>query len=215
MLKLASGAVLSLVFEAGLRGVVWGFLLHERGLAALVLTAFFPGSIYQQAVFPVSLFLLCAVAFLALCERQKWAPAAGAGALAAMAYPTGFLLAPLSLLRRNPWPAAGGPLGLFAALPAVPGPAPPSNPFLVLARAAVGPVDEPVARGVCRARLLRRAAGDAVADRTLERALPRPGAVRLRLRAARHALLPTQAAGHGLRRRSESGASRKPVGYAI
>ncbi len=116
MLKLASGAVLSLVFEAALLFVVWRFLLNERGLAALVLTAFFPGSIYQQAVFPVSLFLLCAVAFLALCERQKWAPAAGAGALAAMAYPTGFLLAPLSLLRRNPWPAAGVALGFFAVL---------------------------------------------------------------------------------------------------
>ena len=116
LLKLGSGALLSLVFEAALLVVVWRFLLEERGLAALLLAAVFPGNIYQQAVFPVSLFLLCSVAFLALCERQRWLPAAGLGALAAMSYPTGFLLAPLALLRRNLWPAVGVAVGFLLVL---------------------------------------------------------------------------------------------------
>jgi hypothetical protein len=116
MLKIASGALLSLLFEAALLLVVWRFLLREESVPALLLAAFFPGMIYQQAVFPVSLFLLCAAAFLALCERQRFAGAAGAGALAAMAYPSGFLLAPISLLKRNLWPAVGVTLGFLLVL---------------------------------------------------------------------------------------------------
>lgn len=116
LLRSVNGALLSLTFEALLLWLVWRFLLEERGLPALLLAAFFPGSIYQQAVFPISLFLVCAVAFLVLCERQRWLPAAGVGALAAMSYPTGFLLAPLALLRRNLWPALGVALGFLAVL---------------------------------------------------------------------------------------------------
>ena len=116
LLKLGSGALLSLVFEAALLLVVWRFLLREKSLPALLLAALFPGGIYQQAAFPVSLFLLCAAGFLALCERQRYLAAAGAGALAAMAYPTGFLLAPIPLLRRNLWPALGVGLGFLAVL---------------------------------------------------------------------------------------------------
>ena len=115
-LRFVNGALLSLTFEALLLWLVWRFLLDERGLPALLLAAFFPGGIYQQAVFPISLFLLCAVAFLALCERQRWLSAAGVGAVAAMTYPTGFLLAPLALLRRNLWPAAGVAAGFLLVL---------------------------------------------------------------------------------------------------
>jgi hypothetical protein len=116
MLTAGSGALLSLLFEAGLLFVVWRWLLREEGVPALLLAALFPGSIYQQAVFPVSLFLLCAAAFLALCEHQRFAAAAGAGALAAMAYPTGFLLAPIGLLKRNLWPTVGVTLGFLLVM---------------------------------------------------------------------------------------------------
>ena len=116
LLKFANGPLLSLTFEALLLWLVWRFLLDERTFPALLLAAFFPGSIYQQAVFPISLFLCGAVGFLALCERQRFFPAAGVGALSAMAYPTGFLLAPLALLRRNFWPAAGVALGFLLVL---------------------------------------------------------------------------------------------------
>lgn len=94
LLRLAPGHLLSLVFEAALLFVVWRFLLGEQGFAALLLAALFPGSIYQQAVFPVSLFLLCATAFLASGRPEP-------AALAALSYPTGILLAPVALLRRR------------------------------------------------------------------------------------------------------------------
>ena len=119
MLRFVNGALLSLTFEALLLWLVWRFLLEEQAFPALLLAASFPGSIYQQAVFPISLFLVCAVAFLALCERQRWLPAAGVGAVAAMTYPTGFLLAPVALLRRNLWPLAGVALGFLLVLAAM------------------------------------------------------------------------------------------------
>jgi hypothetical protein len=94
LLKFASGALLSLAFEAVLLYVIWRWLLREKSLPALMLAAVFPGGIYQQAVFPISLFLLCAVIFL-VSERPE--PAG----LAAMAYPTGLLLVPVALVKRN------------------------------------------------------------------------------------------------------------------
>src|SRR5207253_2364290 len=101
MLRLFPGALLSLVFEAALLILIWRTLLREQGFSALLLAALFPGCIYQQAVFPASLFLLCAVLFLA--TERAFVP----GALAGMAYPTGFLLVPVALIRRRFWAAAG------------------------------------------------------------------------------------------------------------
>jgi hypothetical protein len=109
LLKIAPGALWSLLFEAALLYVIWRWLLREQGFSALLLAALFPGSIYQQAVFPVSLFLFCAVAFLA---SQRPEPAL----LAAMAYPTGFLLVPVALVRRNFRAALAVCLGFFLVL---------------------------------------------------------------------------------------------------
>lgn len=106
----------SLACEAAVLVVLWRFFLRERGAAALLLAAVFPGAIYQQAVFPVSLFLLCALSFLALLRAGRTRLAALFGALAALSYPTGILLAPVALLRRRPLAAAGVLLGLFAVL---------------------------------------------------------------------------------------------------
>src|SRR5207244_1290154 len=50
MLKLAPGALLSLVFEAALLILIWRTLLREQSVPALFLAALFPGCIYQQAV---------------------------------------------------------------------------------------------------------------------------------------------------------------------
>jgi hypothetical protein len=102
---LGPGALLSLALEAAFLVLLWRLLLQERSFGALVLAALFPGSIYQQAVFPVSLLLVCAVCFLAGIERGRDAPAAVAGALGAMSYPTGLLLAPVAVARRAIWPA--------------------------------------------------------------------------------------------------------------
>ena len=109
MLKIAPGAWLSLVFEALLLFVIWRWLLREKSLPALFLAAVFPGGIYQQAVFPISLFLLLAVIFL-VSERPE--PAG----LAAMTYPTGFLLVPVALMRRNWRAALAVCIGFFAVM---------------------------------------------------------------------------------------------------
>jgi hypothetical protein len=122
MMRIANGALISLVFEALVVFVLWRWFLGERGIPALLLAAFFPGSIYQQAVFPVSLTIFCALAFIACCERERWIPAAVAGCGAAMAYSTGALLAPIALVwmflrkRWNAWPMAGVTVGYLAVL---------------------------------------------------------------------------------------------------
>ena len=105
LLRVAPGAILSLAFEAALLLLVWRFWRDSR---LVFLAAFFPGAIYQQAVFPISLFLVCAVLFL------EWSGAFGV--LAAMAYPTGFLLVPVALVRRRLWAALGVGLGFLAVL---------------------------------------------------------------------------------------------------
>lgn len=104
LLKLAPGALLSLAFQAALLLLVWR---RWKSWPLLLLAAFFPGSIYQQAVFPISLFLVCAVLFL-----QRPEP----GFLAAMAYPTGFLLVPVALVRRRLVAALCVCLGFAAVL---------------------------------------------------------------------------------------------------
>jgi len=81
----------------------------SKNWPALLLAALFPGCIYQQAVFPISLFLVCALLFLRYFRPE-------AGALAAMAYPTGILLVPVALLKRHFWAAAGVALGFLAVI---------------------------------------------------------------------------------------------------
>ena len=63
-----------------------------RKFLALALAAFFPGAIYLQAVFPVSLALLFALLFLHEALEDRYARAAAFGAAAAFTYATGFLL---------------------------------------------------------------------------------------------------------------------------
>src|SRR5262249_9671975 len=106
LLKIAPGALLSLIFQAILLVLVWRM---SKNWPALLLAALFPGCIYQQAVFPISLFLVCALLFLRYFRPE-------AGALAAMAYPTGILLVPVAVLKRRYWAAAGVALGFLAVI---------------------------------------------------------------------------------------------------
>jgi hypothetical protein len=96
----SAGALLSLACQAGLLLVLWNVFLRglplRRRVAALALAAVFPGSIYYQAVFPVSLFLLAALLFLWAVADERPLLGAAAGFVAAASYSSGFLLGPLA-----------------------------------------------------------------------------------------------------------------------
>jgi hypothetical protein len=109
---LRGGLLLTELFALGALVLVW-WLLEARAtlanLACLTLAAVFPGSIYEHALFPVSLAVAGSLLFLGMLARGRWTAAGIAGAVAAAAYQTGVLLAavvPVWLL------AARGRLGL-------------------------------------------------------------------------------------------------------
>jgi len=122
LMRVANGVVVSLIFEALVLVLLWRCFLRERGVAALLLAAFFPGAIYQQAMFPISLVVFCALAFIACCERGLWIAAAVCGAASSMAYPTGVVLVPVAIAwmvlhrRWNAWPLVGALCGYIAVL---------------------------------------------------------------------------------------------------
>jgi len=89
------------------------------------MAAVFPGAICQHAIFPTSLALFCMVVAGASVAAGRWGGAGGFGALVALSYVTGVLLAPVQaaaawLRTRALRPAllAGGPplAGLLAVL---------------------------------------------------------------------------------------------------
>ena len=102
----------------GMLVALWNGFLKGRGLAGcllLGLAATFPGAVYQHAIFPTSLALLCLVLTAILVARRRWALAGVAGAGVSLSYVTGVLVCLPSgvaaLLRERAWrPAlvAGG-----------------------------------------------------------------------------------------------------------
>ena len=97
-----AGALVAAAFCLGFLTVIWIFWLREdcsvKGVGALVAVAVAPGTIYQHAVFPVSM-LLCLVAIQGeLVVRRRWGCAALVGAGAALTYATGFLVAVADVL---------------------------------------------------------------------------------------------------------------------
>jgi hypothetical protein len=90
------GLLLTELFALGALVLVWWLLearLTPANLACLALAAVFPGSIYEHALFPVSLAVAGSLLFLALLARERWTAAGIAGAVTAAAYQTGVLLA--------------------------------------------------------------------------------------------------------------------------
>jgi hypothetical protein len=91
-----AGLLLAELFALGSLGLVWWLLgasPRPADLACLALAAVFPGSIYEHALFPVSLAVGAGLAFLVLASRRRWTAAGVAGAASAAAYQTGVLLA--------------------------------------------------------------------------------------------------------------------------
>jgi hypothetical protein len=64
--------------------------------AALFYAAFAPGQIYLYTIFPLSMLTFTTVAFLWLLYRERYVVAGIAGTVAALSYPVGVLLAPIS-----------------------------------------------------------------------------------------------------------------------
>jgi hypothetical protein len=104
----ALGWGLSEAFALGTLLLVWwllGAAVTARNLACLALAAVFPGSVYDHAVFPISLCTCAAIACLGLLVRGRWVLAGLAGAVATAAYPLGAVLAPVAGL----WLLLAGP----------------------------------------------------------------------------------------------------------
>lgn len=93
-LPLAPAAVvISWLAAAATLVLLWRWFLRPRG-ATLAYAGFAPGLVYLYAIFPLSLLTLAAVVFLRQLDRDRRV-AAGAGVVAALAYPLGLALVPI------------------------------------------------------------------------------------------------------------------------
>ena len=97
-----AGALLSALCSLASLLLLWnaflGAALNGPNAWCLGMAAFFPGQVYQHAVFPVSMLTLCALLALHLAGAGRRVAAGLAGAAAAVTYPTGVLLAPVLLV---------------------------------------------------------------------------------------------------------------------
>jgi hypothetical protein len=96
-----AGKYLADVFALGTLVLAWlliGPSWSARRLLALALAAVFPGQVYYFAVFPVSLVAFLSLAFLLWLVRRRYVLAGLAGAAAAWAYPTGFVLPAVAVM---------------------------------------------------------------------------------------------------------------------
>src|SRR5262249_28583518 len=120
-----TAAIVAWLLAGGTVVVLWATFFERRtdaaAVAALVYAAFAPGQIYHYAVFPLSLYALAAVACLWLVYRGRFVLGGLAGAVAALAYPAGLLLAPVLAVwllaqRAVPWNERFRRVGIAAGL---------------------------------------------------------------------------------------------------
>jgi Dolichyl-phosphate-mannose-protein mannosyltransferase len=92
-----AGALVTRVCHIAMLGALWFFFLRDfqrrSAVLALAIAAVFPGFIYYDAVFPVSMAVLAIVASLALLSRGRFLVAGLAGAVATLSYSSGIFLA--------------------------------------------------------------------------------------------------------------------------
>jgi len=93
----AAGVGLAFLFHAGALVLLWLTFLERRftfgALGALTFAAFAPGLVFHESPFPMSLLAFCTLLHLWLLLRGRWVAAGLAGAVAALAYPEGIILA--------------------------------------------------------------------------------------------------------------------------
>ena len=109
-----AAVVVSWFFAAATLVLLWKTFFKKRTdvtvLGALIYGAWAPGQIYDYAVFPLSMLAFFTVASLWFLHRGRYAAAGLSGAVAALTYPLGVLLIPVSALwllaqRGSPWRA--------------------------------------------------------------------------------------------------------------
>src|SRR6476646_2846783 len=77
---------------------IFGRRASVATIGALLYAAFAPGQVYDYAIFPLSLLALCTTAHLWLLTRDRFVAAGLVGAIAALSYPLGALLVPVSAI---------------------------------------------------------------------------------------------------------------------
>ena len=96
------GRANSLVSMVVAWSALWFGFLRRRPLVAgalgMVIAAAFPASVYYGEIFPVSTMLAAALLALVCVDRQRWLLAGLCGAVAALVYPSGFLVGTLALV---------------------------------------------------------------------------------------------------------------------
>jgi hypothetical protein len=99
---LTAGVLVSWFFALATIVLLWATFLEKRTnsavLAALVYAAFVPGQIYNFAIFPLSMLAFATVASLWFLYGGRAVLAGIAGAVAALTYPVGVILAPIAAI---------------------------------------------------------------------------------------------------------------------
>jgi hypothetical protein len=107
-----TAAAVSWLFAAATLVLLWNTFFTRRwsltALGALAYAGFAPGQIYDYAIFPLSLLAFFTLAHLWFLHRGRWVAAGLAGGVAALSYPLGVLLVPVSAAwllidRAVPW----------------------------------------------------------------------------------------------------------------
>ena len=95
MTPAVAGVWVAALGALGMLLALWNAFLRGRGVRGwlvLGMAAVFPGAVYQHAVFPTSLALLCLVLAASLVVQRRWALAGVAGAGVSLSYVTGVLV---------------------------------------------------------------------------------------------------------------------------
>ena len=97
-----AAVAVSWLFALGTLVLLWVTFLGRRlgvpAIGCLVFAAFVPGQVYDYAVFPMSMLAFFTVLHLWLLHGRRWMAAGLAGAVAAMTYPIGVMLALVAAL---------------------------------------------------------------------------------------------------------------------
>jgi hypothetical protein len=95
-----SAVAVSWIFAAATLVLLWNTFLGRRrdalAIGALLYAAWAPGQIYDYAIFPMSVLAFFTVAHLWFLHRGRYVAAGLAGAAAALTYPLGVILVPVS-----------------------------------------------------------------------------------------------------------------------